>query len=102
MGPKQLIAMVSGKHDVSCETEAEKRGAKVSYLMVHFLRYGLERQPPFQDPHYTSTMFFVCPAMKFFVDKNSVKYGVYTNIVPRKKCKGHKQGRSVAANLENP
>ncbi len=48
-GLKPLIAMVSGKRDVSCETEAEKRGAKVSYLMVHFLRYGLERQPPFQD-----------------------------------------------------
>jgi hypothetical protein len=50
-GPKPLIAMVSGKRDVSCETEAEKRGAKVLYLMVHFIRYGLERQPPFQDPH---------------------------------------------------
>ncbi len=50
-GPKPLIAMVSGKRDVSCETEAEKRGAKVSFFLVHFLHYGLERQPPFQDPH---------------------------------------------------
>jgi hypothetical protein len=36
-------------------------------------------------------MFFVCPAMKFFVDKNSVKYSVHTNIVPRKKCEGYKK-----------
>jgi hypothetical protein len=34
-------------------------------------------------------MFFVCPAMKFFVDKNSIKYGVHTIIVPRKKYEGY-------------
>ncbi len=36
-------------------------------------------------------MFFVCPAMKVFVDKNSVKYGIHTNIIPRKKFKGYKK-----------
>ncbi len=34
------------------------------------------------------TAFFICPATKFIVDKNSVKYGVHTNIVPRKKYEG--------------
>ncbi len=37
------------------------------------------------------TMVFVCPAMKFFVDKNSVKYGIHTNMVPQKKCDGYKK-----------
>jgi hypothetical protein len=39
-GPKPPAAMVSGKPDVSCETEAKRRGGKVSYRMVHFLRGG--------------------------------------------------------------
>jgi hypothetical protein len=42
-------------------------------------------------------MFFFCPAMKFFVDKNSIKNGVHTNIVPRKKCEGYENDASGQA-----
>ncbi len=30
-----------------------------------------------------TTMFLICPAKNFLVDKNSVMYGLYTNIVPQ-------------------
>jgi hypothetical protein len=51
-GPKQPAAMISGKRDVSGETEVENRGAKVSWHTVHFLlRDHLKNQPPFQDSH---------------------------------------------------
>ncbi len=30
-----------------------------------------------------STMFLICPATNFLVDKNSVKYGLHTKIVPQ-------------------
>ncbi len=35
-----------------------------------------------------TTMFLICPAMNFLVDKNSVKYGLHTNIVPQEGYKG--------------
>jgi hypothetical protein len=28
-------------------------------------------------------MFLICPALNFLVDKNSVKYGLHTKIVPQ-------------------
>jgi hypothetical protein len=33
-------------------------------------------------------MFLICPATNFLVDKNSVKYGLHTNIVPQEGYKG--------------
>ncbi len=33
-----------------------------------------------------STMFLICPATNFLVDKNSVKYGLRTEIVPQEGC----------------
>jgi hypothetical protein len=30
-----------------------------------------------------TTMFLICPATNFLVDKNSVMYGLHTNIVPQ-------------------
>ncbi len=30
-----------------------------------------------------STIFLICPATNFLVDKNSLKYGLHTNIVPQ-------------------
>ncbi len=36
---------------------------------------------------FQGTMF----STKFLVDKNSIKYGVHTNIVPRKNCEGYKK-----------
>ncbi len=35
-----------------------------------------------------TTMFLNCPAMNFLVDKNSVKYALYTNIVPQEGYEG--------------
>jgi hypothetical protein len=34
-------------------------------------------------------MFLICPATNFLVDKNSVKYGLHTNIVPQEGYKGY-------------
>ena len=50
-GLKPPAAMVSGKRDVSCETEAKRRGGKVSWRTVHFLRGGEIHQPPFHNSH---------------------------------------------------
>ncbi len=33
-------------------------------------------------------IFLICPAMNFSVDKNSVKYGLHTNIAPQEGYKG--------------
>jgi hypothetical protein len=30
-----------------------------------------------------STMFLICPATNFLVDKNSIKYSLHTNIIPQ-------------------
>ncbi len=35
-----------------------------------------------------TTIFLICPAMNFSVDKNSVKYGLHTNIVPQEGYEG--------------
>jgi hypothetical protein len=35
-----------------------------------------------------TTMFLICPAMNFLVDKNSVMYSLHTNIVPQYGYKG--------------
>ncbi len=35
-----------------------------------------------------TTMFLICPATNFLVDKNSVMYGLHTNIVPQYGYKG--------------
>jgi hypothetical protein len=37
---------------------------------------------------FWGTVFFICPATNFFVIKNSVKYGLHTNIIPQEKYKG--------------
>ena len=41
--------MISRKRDVSCETEAEMMGAKVSKPKVHFLQEDPKLKPVFQD-----------------------------------------------------
>jgi hypothetical protein len=47
--------MVSGKRDVSGETEAKRLGVKYSRVRtvtyIHFLRGGQNLQPPSQDSH---------------------------------------------------
>ncbi len=35
-----------------------------------------------------TTIFLICPATNFLLDKNSVKYGLHTNIVPQEGYEG--------------
>ncbi len=35
-----------------------------------------------------TTMFLICPATNFLVDKNSIMYGLHTNIIPQYGYKG--------------
>ena len=57
---------------------------------------GHRRTPTFKSFFYPealtpsvawgSTMFLICPATNFLVDKNSVMYGLHTKIVPQEGC----------------
>ena len=70
-GLKPPAAMVSGNRDVSCETEAKRKGGQASLCTVHFIHGGQNHQPLFQDLHWSNPrinfMFVIHKCLFVFV-----------------------------------